>query len=308
MRVLILGAGAVGGYFGGRMLEAGSDVTFLVRERRAQQLAEFGLPIESPHGNVSLPPPRTVLAHDLRETYDAVLVSCKAYDLAGAMDAIEPAVGPETIVVPLLNGMRHLDELDARFGEERVCGGSVFIVARLEDGRIVHSSDVARLVFGPRTESQRARMPELEAVLTGGHFDGKQMDAILDAMWEKWVFLATLAGITCLGRAGVGDIVQAGGQDLTEALLDECRAIAVTHGHTPRPSYMEMSHKRLTDPGSPMTASMLADLERGGPTEAEHILGDLLARQTTPPPSGLSLLRIATVMLRAQKLRAEREG
>src|SRR5215471_5721246 len=98
MRFLVVGAGATGGYFGGRLIEAGRDVTFLVRPTRAAQLAAAGLTITSPAGDVSLPPPPTVLARDLRGAFDVVILASKAYDLDSAMDSAAPAVGPDTAV------------------------------------------------------------------------------------------------------------------------------------------------------------------------------------------------------------------
>jgi 2-dehydropantoate 2-reductase len=116
MRVLVVGAGAIGGYFGGRLLEAGRDVTFLVRPRRAAELAQTGLVIRSKLGDMNLPAPPTVTSDTLRQAFDLVILSCKAYDLDDAMTSFAPAVGPETVILPLLNGMRHLDALEARFG------------------------------------------------------------------------------------------------------------------------------------------------------------------------------------------------
>src|SRR6202043_1931860 len=109
MRILVVGAGAIGGYFGGRLLQAGRDVTFLVRPRRAAELAKAGLIVKSPHGDVTLAAPATTLSENIRRPFDLVLLSCKAYDLEGAMDSFAAAVGPETMILPLLNGMKHLD-------------------------------------------------------------------------------------------------------------------------------------------------------------------------------------------------------
>src|SRR5262245_24088984 len=134
MRFLVVGAGATGCYFGSRLLEAGRDVTFLVRPARAERLAATGLTIASPAGNITLRSPPTVLAAELRAPFDVVILSCKAYDLDGAIESFAPAVGPDTAVVPLLNGMRHLDVLDARFGVDRVLGGNCFISAKLQEG------------------------------------------------------------------------------------------------------------------------------------------------------------------------------
>jgi 2-dehydropantoate 2-reductase len=308
MRFLVVGAGATGGYFGGRLLEAGRDVTFLVRPARAERLAAAGLTIASPAGNVTLRSPPTVLATELRAPFDAVILSCKAYDLDGAIESFAPAVGPNTAVVPLLNGMRHLDVLDARFGADRVLGGSCFISAKLDEGgRIVHLSDIHRLTFGERAGGLSPRVEALAAAMAGARFEAVASDKIVLVMWEKWVFLASLAGITCLTRAAVRDIAAAGGADLAAALLDECRAIAAAAGYPPRADLLKASLGRLTDPGSAVTASMLGDVERRGRTEADHVLGDLLRRRGGVSDGDRSLLRVAYVAVKAAEARAVRE-
>ncbi len=308
MRFLVVGAGATGGYFGGRLLEAGRDVTFLVRPTRAQQLAATGLVVTSPHGDVSLPPPM-VLAADLRGPFDVVLLSCKAYDLDGAIGSFTPAVGPNTVVVPLLNGMRHLDALDARFGADRVLGGACFISTKLDGvGRIAHVSGIHRLVFGERAGGRSARVDAIAAAMTGAKFEAVASAVVVQEMWEKWVFLAALAGITCLTRAAVGDIVAAGGTDLALALLEECREVASAAGYPPRPEAFEASVARLTDVRSVVTASMLGDVERRGRTEADHVLGDLLRRRGPVPGADRSLLRLAYAAVKAAGVRAAREA
>jgi 2-dehydropantoate 2-reductase len=309
MRFLVVGAGATGGYFGGRLLEAGRDVTFLVRPARAERLAATGLTIASPAGNVTLRSPPTVLAAELRTPFDAVILSCKAYDLDGAIESFAPAVAPDTAVVPLLNGMRHLDALDARFGADRVLGGSCFISAKLDEGgAISHVSDIHRLAFGERAGGLSPRVKALAAAMTGARFEAVASDQILLVMWEKWVFLASLAGITCLARAAVGDIVAAGGADLAGALLDECQAIAAAAGYPPGADALKASLARLNDPGSAVTASMLGDVERRGRTEADHVLGDLLGRRGGSSDRSRSLLRVAYVAVKAAEARAARES
>lgn len=309
MRFLIVGAGATGGYFGGRLLEAGGDVTFLVRPRRAAQLAATGLAITSPAGDVSLPAPPTVQAPDLRSPFDAVILSCKAYDLDAAIESIAPAVGPHTTVVPLLNGMRHLDVLDARFGQGRVLGGSCFISARLDEaGRVAHISDIHRFVFGERPGGGSPRVGAIAEAMNGAKFEAVASDRILLEMWEKWAFLASLAGLTCLTRSTIGDIVAAGGADLAATFLEECRSVAVAAGYPPRDESLRAALGRLTDAGSSVTASMLGDVERGGRTEADHILGDLLRRRGGAEAGDRSLLRVAYVALKAAEARAAREA
>ncbi|WP_165247129.1 ketopantoate reductase family protein [Paludisphaera soli] len=308
MRILVVGAGGIGGYYGGRLLEAGRDASFLVRPRRAAKLAANGLAIRSPSGDAHLPAPDALTADALagRGPFDLVIVTCKAYDLPGAIEDFAPAVGPGTVILPTLNGMRHLDALDARFGRDAVLGGLCLISTRLDDdGGIVHLSDVHRLTFGARSPAQAEAVRRVAEAFEGAKFEPVPSDDATLAMWEKWAFLATLAGITCLMRAAIGDVVKAGGADLVHALLDECRAIAEANGRAPRPAFLEMSRTRLTDPSSTLTASMLDDLERGGPTEADHILGDLLRRAPAAPPP-TSLLRAAFTAIRAQEHRAGR--
>src|SRR6516162_2067461 len=188
MRILVVGAGATGGYFGGRLLQAGRDVTFLVRPRRAAQLAETGLVIKSDAGDVSLPRPATVLASELRQPFDVVLLSCKSYDLDSAIDAFAPTVAAGTVVIPLLNGMRHLDVLDQRLGRQHVFGGQCIISARLDPaGRILHLGDVHSITFGPRDRSQMPRAEAIGAAMSGAGFEAKASDNVMLDMWEKWV-------------------------------------------------------------------------------------------------------------------------
>src|SRR5690349_155205 len=154
MRILVLGAGATGGYFGGRLAEAGAEVTFLVRPRRAEEIAKNGIVIQSPAGDFT-GPVKTVLAETLTPDFDAVLFTCKAYDLDGAIAAIGPAMGPETRVLPVLNGIRHLDALDAAFGKARVLGGSAQIgVTLTPEGAIRHMNPLHFLTFGERIPAQ----------------------------------------------------------------------------------------------------------------------------------------------------------
>jgi 2-dehydropantoate 2-reductase len=308
VRILVVGAGATGGYFGGRLLEAGRDVTFLVRPGRAAQLARDGLVISSRFGDVALPPPPTLLAGEAGGPFDVVLLSCKSYDLEAAAGAVAPAVGPDTMILPLLNGMRHLDVLDAKFGARRVLGGMCLISARLgPSGQIVHLNDAHRLAFGERPGGLSERVSALAGVMANCRFDARASESILLEMWEKWVFLAALAGLTCLMRAAVGDVVAAGGADLGAALLEECRAVAAASGWPPRQHFLERARGQLTEAGSTLTASMLGDVERGGRTEADHVLGDLL-RRGEGVGAQAPLLRLAYTGLKACEARSARES
>src|SRR4051812_43098246 len=215
MRILVVGAGAIGGYFGGRVLQTGAAITLLVTPRRAGELASAGLVIKSPAGDVTLPNPPTVQADQLKNHFDVVLLSCKAFDLDDAITSFAPAVGPDTAILPLLNGMRHLETLDNRFGRERVLGGLCAIAVTLNERReVVHLQPMQSLTFGERDGTPSDRVRAVADVMDKANFGARSSDAIVLDMWEKWVFLASLAAATCLMRAAVGDILASpGGKD-----------------------------------------------------------------------------------------------
>jgi 2-dehydropantoate 2-reductase len=307
MRILVVGAGAMGGYFGGRLLEAGRDVTLLVRPRRAAQLAKTGLVIRSKFGDAAMPAPPTISADALREPVDLILLSCKAYDLRSAADSFAPAVGNNTAILPFLNGIRHVDYLVERFGENAVLGGQCVISTTLDaEGRILHLNDIHLLSFGERDGSKSPRTQEIAATFTGAKFDLRLSEAILHEMWEKWAFIATAAAVNSLMRAPVGDIMAAGGKELTLAVLDECVGIAAAQGFPTSDPVMKRSVTILTTPGSGFAASMLRDIERSAPIEADHVVGDMV-RRGEALKRDIPLLRIAYTHLKAYEARRERE-
>ncbi|SAL57231.1 2-dehydropantoate 2-reductase [Caballeronia humi] len=309
MRILVVGAGAIGGYFGGRLLDAGRDVTFLVRERRAERLAQCGLKLRSALGDLVLECPPTILSKDIAEPFDIILLSCKAYDLEGAIESVKNAVGPDTVVVPLLNGMRHLDVLDAHFGADKVLGGQCVIAATLDaEGEIVHLNKLHSMTIGERSGERTSRIEAIAAQFDGAGFEFQVSADILQSMWEKWVFLATLASGTCLMRAPIGDILAApGGEALLLGLFDECSAVAADNGHAPGERSAAGARTTFTEKGSLLTASMLRDLENNAAIEADHIVGDLLARRKTER-EGASLLAAACTHLKAYEARRARTG
>jgi 2-dehydropantoate 2-reductase len=300
MRVLVVGAGAIGGYFGGRMLEAGRDVTFLVRPRRAEELASAGLVIKSPNGDVTLKNPPMVQANKFTEKFDVVLLSCKAFDLDDAIASFAPAVGPQTAIIPLLNGMLHLDVLDKKFGRERVLGGLCAIAATLNEAReVVQLAPMQSLNFGERDGKLSDRVRAIAEVMASGKLGSVASENIVQEMWEKWVFLSSLAASTCLMRTAVGDILAVpGGKDFVLGILDECSAVAAAEGHAPSGPFFQRTKGLLTTEGSQMTASMFRDIKAGAAVEADHVIGDLIARgdaAKVPVPR----LRIAYTHLKA---------
>lgn len=306
MRILVVGAGATGGYFGGRLLQAGHDVTFLVRPARAEALAQRGLCIESPLGDFELARPATLLAGAVAETFDLVLLSCKAYDLQSAIEALAPAVGPSTAVLPLLNGLSHLAVLDERFSSPAaVLGGQCVISATLRpDGTIVHLNSLASLTFGARDRRTEAQVQTIAAAFVGAGFEARASTEIMQEMWDKWVVLAAMAGATCLMRAPIGAILAApAGRAFMLALIDECRAVANADGHEPRPQVIQDIRAFLTAEGSKQTSSMLRDILANGRIEADHIIGDMLARGVF---AGLQLPVLETVYCHLKAYEATR--
>jgi 2-dehydropantoate 2-reductase len=300
MRILVVGAGAIGGYFGGRMLAAGRDVTFLVRPRRAAELAEAGLVIKSPNGDVTLKNPPTVQADKLNEKFDVVLLSCKAFDLDDAIRSFAPAVGAQTAIIPLLNGMRHLDVLDGKFGHAHVLGGLCAIAVTLNEHReVVQLAPMQSLNFGARDGKISDRVRAIADLMASGQFGSVASEHVVQEMWEKWVFLASLAASTSLMRTSLGNILASpGGRDFVLGVLDECSAIATAEGYAPRAPFLERTRGMLTAEGSQLTASMFRDIKAGAPVEADHVIGDLIARgeaAKVPVPK----LRIAYTHLKA---------
>jgi 2-dehydropantoate 2-reductase len=279
MRLLIVGAGAVGGFYGAHLAHAGRDVTMLVRPARARQLQATGLCLIGATETI-VTQPKLVVTGAIDAPYDAVLLSVKAYSLADAIDDIAPAVGPDTMIVPLLNGMRHLDVLVARFGERAVLGGVSTVSTTLEaDGSIRdYSRFLSTLVFGERAGGMSPRIEALYAALAGTNFIVTASPDIMQEMWRKWMPLASLGAINSLMRGNVGEIEAAGGAPLAARLYEECVAIATACGYGPAGLHVDEMLALLTTPGSALTSSMYRDLVAGNRVEAEHIVGDLAAR------------------------------
>ncbi len=301
-RVLVVGAGATGGWFGARLALAGRDVTFLVRPGRAALLRERGLRLAGLDDEVL--EPALVTADAAGGPYDVVLLAVKATALDQALDDLAPAVGPQTVVVPFLNGIAHVDVLRARFGD-RVLGGVVRIATTIgADGEIVRLAPFASLTVGELdgTASERAR--ELVALCDGANFDASATQSIMAALWHKWVFIVTIGALNCLARGSVGEIVaEPGGAELARGVLAEAAAVSAAAGFPVPDAERERTAAMLTQPGSTFASSMFRDATAGLPTEVEHILGDFVARaaQVSVP---VPLLEVATLQLRVHQRRA----
>src|SRR5258708_10508789 len=266
-----------------RLPQDARDIPFLVRPRRASELAAAGLVIKSPNGDVTLKDPPVVQADTIKDKFDVVLLSCKAYDLDDAVKSFAPAVGERTAIIPLLNGMRHLDVRDKKFGASHVLGGLCLTAVTLNEKReVVQLGPVQSLGFGERDGKMSDRVRAIADIVRSCNFDGAASETVLQDMWEKWVFLASIAASTSLMRAPIGMILAApGGKDFLLGILDECRAVATAEGYPPRAPALERATGMLTPDRSPLTASMFPHINTAPPIEADHRIGDLIARADT---------------------------
>jgi 2-dehydropantoate 2-reductase len=277
MRILVLGAGGTGGYFGGRLAEAGADVTFLVRPRRKAQLEQNGLRISGAMGDMRFDV-RTVLQEELRPEYDLVLLTCKAYDLESAIESIAPAMQGNCAVLPLLNGMSHFDRLNERFGPDAVMWGTCIVNAELrDDGLIEQSTTLQRIIFGERNRVVTPRAKAFADALALTNLDWELAEDIERNLWEKMSQLSAMAALTALFRASIGDIIAApGGPEAIDRTIKANIEIVTRAGFPPRPAAVAFVMAELTKPNNPMTASLMRDMEAGRRVEGDHILGAML--------------------------------
>jgi 2-dehydropantoate 2-reductase len=260
------------------------------------------------HGDSTLVP-NLKQSHEIDAPFDLVLLSVKAYALPEAMDDFVPAVGPRTMILPALNGMRHMDALIERFGETPVLGGVCLVATDLDaEGRIVQIAAFQKLIFGERSGLDTPRLEAAHAALAGAGFEAERSFGIVQAMWEKWVQLACLGAITCLLRGTVGEIVsQPGGAELVLTMLEESAAIARAAGHEPSAAFLKQQAAAFTLRGSPSASSMCRDLRKGAPVEVENILGDFLERGRMHGCRS-PLLEAACVNLRIYQLARSRKA
>lgn len=300
MRILVVGAGATGGFYGALLARAGRDVTFLLRERRAQQVRESGLLVKLHTGEHLRLDPLVVTASDLRQfptAFDLVILSTKSYQFEGALQDVAPAVTPDTMLMPILNGMRQFSILGERFNPAQVVGGSVRIMSYLDEhNQVIQMSSLDQLNFGELTGERTSRILAVEAALQGCGFTASLQPDIVATLWQKWFLLASLGTVCVLAGGTVGQAAAVPhGQEVALAVIAECAAIAAANGYPPPPELVLDHKERLTSPDAAISTSLYRDMVAGYPVEADHILGDLIARaQAMEPP----LLKSAYVRMK----------
>ncbi|WP_343551260.1 ketopantoate reductase family protein [Pantoea sp.] len=278
MRILVVGAGATGGYFGARLAQAGRDVTFLVRERRFKQLQQTGLVLKTPDASEVIQP-QLAQAGSLSGSFDLIILTVKSFGLDQAMDDIAPAVGADTLIMPILNGMRHIDTLRARFGD-KVIGGLCKINATLgENGEVMQMTPLHMLYYGALDGNNDARLQRVNQTLSGAAFDTVFADNIISELWEKWLLLSTLGAVCCIARGNTQQVLTSqGGEALLQSVFGEVLAVLSAEGYQQRPAVTAKIYETLNNPKAAMTSSMYRDLTQGYEIEADQVIGDLLVR------------------------------
>lgn len=278
MRILVVGAGATGGYFGARLAQAGRDVTFLVRERRFKQLQQTGLILKTPDASEVIQP-QLAQAGSLTGSFDLIILTVKSFGLDQAMADIAPAVGADTLIMPILNGMRHIDTLRARFGD-KVIGGLCKINATLgENGEVMQMTPLHMLYYGALDGNNDARLQRVNQTLSGAAFDTVFADNIISELWEKWLLLSTLGAVCCIARGNTQQVLTShGGEALLQSVFGEVLAVLSAEGYQQRPAVTAKIYETLNNPKAAMTSSMYRDLTQGYEIEADQVIGDLLVR------------------------------
>jgi 2-dehydropantoate 2-reductase len=278
MRFLVLGAGSLGGYLGAMLLKGGAEVAFLVRPARATQLAERGLVVRLADGELRRPV-RTLLAGGIDGRYDVVLLACKTYDLDSAADAVAPALGEASAVLPVLNGLGHIDFLAGRLGRGRVLGGvSNIAAARSPEGEVIPLlGPEGTLVFGELDGTQTARCREIRQAFEASGVPCRISADIIAEMWVKLFGFAAIAAIATLTRGKAGEIAAASAAPgFVAAVIDESAHAVAAEGYPPPPALQDLMRGLFAREGSPYAPSILRDVEQGRPTEAEDTIGVLV--------------------------------
>lgn len=274
MRIAIMGSGGVGGYFGGRLAASGQDVVFIARGAHLAALRTHGLRVESPKGNLSLPPVKATDTPAEIGHADVVLLSVKMYDVEAAAAAIAPLIGPETVVVTLQNGVEAVDMVSRRLGREHVAGGVAYVAAVITEPGVIKHTALERLIFGELDGRRSERLKALQEACLAAGFDAASSEQIDVDLWSKFSRLSVFSGMTTVTRSPVG--VLRDDPDLLAMLTAACEeTIAVGRARgVPLPAAV-MDEIMAMVQGLPHVAksSMLEDLERGKRLELPWLSG-----------------------------------
>ncbi|GAA0604564.1 ketopantoate reductase family protein [Virgibacillus siamensis] len=276
MQITVLGAGALGGYFGSRWEKAGADVTFLVREKRAEQLRRNGLKVFSSKGDYTNNKPKVVTDTHQIDHPELVFVSVKGYHLQNTIDDLKILTEKGAYVLPVLNGMEHIPVLQKELGNEAVIPGLSFIMATLDDsGHVIHSSQFHRIIFGMLHDSQKEICSRLENLCGKTDLEAvNSSDSILHELWKKYTFINAFSGITTAVDLPIGPVRE--NPDtfrIAEQILVEMQRLAGQYGVTVSDKEVEEAKKTLRNLDPEATSSMHQDRRKELPLEVDHLHG-----------------------------------
>jgi 2-dehydropantoate 2-reductase len=278
MKIVVMGTGGVGGYFGARLAAGGADVIFIARGEHLQAMQRDGLKILSANGDLTLKP---VKASDNPASIghaDLVMIAVKLWSTEDAARAIAPLMGPNSAVVSWQNGVVAEDILIKQYGKERVIGGVSNIAALIESpGVIRHNGTMARLIFAELDGKPSKRVEAFAALCKQASIDHVISDDITRAIWQKFIFLASFSGMTCATRLSIGPIrSDPETRAMLKAALHEVVAIGRAKGVSLPDDQVEQSLAWADNLPATMVASMLGDLNRGNRLELPWLSGNVV--------------------------------
>ncbi|MFF2500792.1 ketopantoate reductase family protein [Peribacillus sp. NPDC058076] len=278
LNIVIIGAGALGSYFGGRLQQAGQDVQYLVRKNRAKQLKENGICITSPHGNYQFNDLHiTENVNDI-EKVDLVILAVKGQHLQGTLTDLQVLVEKGAKVLPLLNGLEHVSILQDKLGEEAVLGGSAFIIATLDEkGHVIHSNENHDLIYGPLHPSQKKICDEFEQAAGSAITKASRTENILIRMWIKYMFITAFSGVTTASNLPIGTIRRFPETNgLLEKVLVEMKELANAYDVGITAENIAQALENMAGLPDESTSSMHQDRRKGLTLEVEHLQGGAL--------------------------------
>lgn len=278
MHIAVIGAGALGLYYGGRFQEAGAKVTFLVREKRAEQIKENGLHIKSTKGDYTIENAEiTTKAEEIADP-DLVLLSVKGYHLPGTLDDVKILADKGAFILPVLNGIEHIGILQQAVGKDAVLGGLCFIMATLDEkGHVVHSGDFDRLVYGELEPTQTNICQQLDELAKQSNIQAQHSDDIMLELWKKYMFITAFSGITTATNLPIGPVRE--NKDtfrVAEIMLDEMKQLANKCGSEVTEKDVESAKNNLLELDDEATSSMHQDRRKGLTLEVDHLQGGAL--------------------------------
>ncbi|PEJ30765.1 2-dehydropantoate 2-reductase [Peribacillus butanolivorans] len=278
MNIVIIGAGALGSYFGGRLQQAGQHVQYLVRKKRAQQLKENGLRITSPHGNYDFNELHIIEDVKKIEQVDLVILAVKGQHLQGTIPDLKLLVEKGAKILPLLNGIEHISILQDELSEAAVIGGSAFIIATLnEKGHVIHSNKNHDLIFGPLHPSQTKICDEFEQVVSSAIMGASRTENIFIRMWIKYMFITAFSGVTTASNLPIGTIRRFPETNrLLEHVLIEMKQLANAYNVGITEQNVAQALENMAGLPDESTSSMHQDLRKGQTLEVEHLQGGAL--------------------------------